>query len=140
MKNRKKRLGLLALTVSSLTLLTGCSGKPAVELTEPSAITAEALYLYEVKDGAVRAGEQGSDSGEAGFWLPVSDDVYAEFQDPEVVGAWRPEQYFGAKQLEKGFKNGKVAVDSKSTWTIGSDGSISSLYEENYYENNSVTN
>lgn len=121
-------------------MLTGCSGNSAGDMTDPSTITAEVLYLYDVRNGAVLAGEQNSDSGEDGFWLPLSKDVYAEFQDPEVVGGWRPEQYFNTRQLEKGFKNGKIAVDSKFTWTVGSDGSIGSLLEENYYENNDVTN
>lgn len=130
----------LFLCVAACIILTGCSGNPGVEMTDPSTITAEVLYLYDVRNGAIRAGEQSSDSGEDGFWLPVSDNIYAEFQDPEVVGAWSPEQYFGSKQLEKGFRNGRIAVDSRFTWFVGSDGSLNSLYQENYYENNNVTN
>ena len=126
--------------VAACMMLTGCSGNSAADMTDPSAITAETLYLHDVRNGAIKAGEQYSDSGEEGVWLPVSDDVYAEFQDPDLVGAWCPEQYFGTRQLEKGFKNGKIAVDSKFTWTVGSDGSIDGLYEENYSENNDVTN
>ena len=121
-------------------MLTGCSGNSVGDMTDPSTITADVLYLYDVRNGAVLAGEQSSDSGENGFWLPLSKDVYAEFQDPEVVGGWRPEQYFNTRQLEKGFKSGKIAVDSKFTWTVGSDGSIVSLLEENYYENINITN
>lgn len=118
-------------------MLADCTG--STELVDPLTVDSDVLYLYDVKNGAVKVGEDWSDSGDEGFWLPVSDDVYAEFQDPDVVGAWRPDQYFGKKQLEKGFRDGKIAMDSKFTWNVGEDGTLSSLYQENYYENNSVT-
>lgn len=118
-------------------MLVGCSGSD--DMTDPSDISADVLYLYDVKNGAIKAGEDWSDSGDEGFWLPVSDDVYAEFQDPERVGAWSPEQYFSASELKKGFKDGKIGTDTKFTWTVGDDGKINRLYEVNYYANNSVT-
>lgn len=57
-------------------MLAGCSGSD--DMTDPSDISADVLYLYDVKNGAIKAGEDWSDSGDEGFWLPVSDDVYAE--------------------------------------------------------------
>lgn len=127
---------ILLITASCL-MLAGCTEN--ADMTDVSDITADALYLYDVKNGAVRAGESTSDSGDEGFWLPVSDDVYAEFQEPDLVGAWSPEQYFSASELAKGFKKGKIGVGSKFTWTVNDNGEIDGLYQVNYYENNSVT-
>lgn len=121
----------------AVVMLAGCSG--GAEMVDPSTVDANVLYLYDVKSNAVKAGKEWSDDGSEGFWLPLSSDVYAEFQDPECIGAWSPEQYFGAKKLEKGFKSGKIGFGSKFEWVTGEDGKITVMYEQNYYENNSVT-
>ena len=104
-----------------------------------SSIDSDTLYLYDVNSNEVKVSEEWSEDGSGGFWIPISDNVYAEFQDPDWIGAWSPEQYFGAKELKKGFKNGKIGFGSKFSWVIGEDGKISSMYEQNYYENNDVT-
>ena len=128
----------LFICTAAVLMLAGCSNSKA-DMVDPSTVDADALYLYDVKNGAVKAGAEWSDDGSEGFWMPLSDNVYCEFQNPDVVGAWSPEQYFGSKQLEKGFKNGDVGFGSHFEFMSNDDGEIISIYEINYYENNSVT-
>ncbi|MGN0665285.1 MAG: hypothetical protein ACI4KF_02030 [Huintestinicola sp.] len=128
----------LIFCTASVMLLAGCSDGIS-NMVDPSAVDANALYLYDVKSNAVKVGEEWSEDGSGGFWLPISDDVYAEFQDPEWVGAWSPEQYFGAKELKKGFKKGNIGFGSRFTWGTGEDGKIAFMYEENYYEDYYMT-
>lgn len=128
----------IILCAVSVMMLAGCSGG-VTDMVDPSAVDAGVLYLYDVKSNAVKAGEELSEDGSGGFWMPISDDVYAEFQDPECIGAWSPEQYFGAKELKQGFKNGTVGFCSRFRWSTGEDGKITHMYEEDYYEDYYVT-
>ncbi|MGN1137130.1 MAG: hypothetical protein ACI4SF_13040 [Oscillospiraceae bacterium] len=128
----------IILCAVSVIMLASCSDGIS-DMVDPSTVDANVLYLYDVKNNAIKAGEEWSEDGSDGFWMPISDDVYAEFQDPDCVGAWSPEQYFGAKELKKGFKKGIVGFGSRFTWSTGEDGKIISMYEENYYEDNNVT-
>ncbi|MGN0609072.1 MAG: hypothetical protein ACI4J6_07685 [Oscillospiraceae bacterium] len=118
---------------AAVMMLAGCSDE-ITDMVDPSTVDAGVLYLYDVKSNAVKAGEELSEDGAGGFWMPISNDVYAEFQDPDCIGAWSPDQYFGAKELKEGFKNGTVGFGSRFTWSTGEDGKIISMYEENYYE------
>lgn len=130
-----KRLILCAVSVI---MLAGCSVGNS-DMVDPSTVDANVLYLYDVKNNAIKAGEELSEDGSDGFWMPISDDVYAEFQNPDCIGAWSPNQYFGAKELKEGFENGTVGFCSRFRWSTGEDGKIACLYEENYYEDNNVT-
>ncbi|MGN0693137.1 MAG: hypothetical protein ACI4K7_12375 [Oscillospiraceae bacterium] len=71
----------------SVMMLAGCSDG-ITDMVDPSTVDANVLYLYDVKSNAVKVGEEWSEDGSGGFWLPISDDVYAEFQDPDWIGAW----------------------------------------------------
>lgn len=134
----KKFIFCVIFCAASVMMLAGCSDRKSdgkSNMIDPSAVDADVLYLYDVKSNAVKVGEEWSEDGSGGFWLPISDDVYAEFQDPECVGAWSPEQYFGSNELKKGFENGYIGFGSKFTWKTGEDGKITGMYEQNYYEN-----
>lgn len=138
--NIKKLFFCFIFCVTSVMMLAGCSGgktsdEKSEDMIDPSSIEADVLYLYDVKSNAVKAGEEWSEDGSEGFWLPISDEVYAEFQDPDCVGAWSPQQYFGSNELKKGFEDGVIGFGSKFTWKSGEDGKITDMYEQNYYEN-----
>lgn len=129
----------IILCAVSVIMLAGCSDGISdmidqSAVIDPSAVDANVLYLYDVKSNAIKVGEELSEDGSGGFWMPISDDVYAEFQDPDWIGAWSPEQYFGANELKEGFKKGVVGFCSRFTWATGEDGKITYMYEENYYE------
>lgn len=110
--NIKKFIFCVIFCAASVMMLAGCSDGKS-DMIDASAVDADVLYLYDVKSNAVKVGKEWSEDGSGGFWLPISDDVYAEFQDPECVGAWSSEQYFGSNELKKGFENGDIGFGSR---------------------------
>ena len=118
--------------------LTACAGdsEPVYNVVEDRSDAADELYLRDIYYSktlgcyCLEASED-SESGEY-VTLRLSNDVEASFQQPDLVGAWNPTDYSGAKELEKAFKSGDVGEYSRFTWEIA-DGYVNSVDEVNYY-------
>lgn len=118
--------------------LTACadSSEPVYNVVENRSDASDELYLRDIYYSktlgcyCLEASED-SESGEY-VTLRLSNDVEASFQQPDLVGAWNPTDYSGAKELEKAFKNGDVGEYSRFTWEI-TNGYVNSVDEINYY-------
>lgn len=119
-------------------MLTACAGssEPVYNVVEEHSQAADELYLRSIYYSktlgcyCLEASED-SESGEY-VTLRLSDDVSSSFQQPDLVGAWNPTDYSGAKELEKAFRNGDVGEYSRFTWKIDG-GYVNEIDEINYY-------
>lgn len=117
--------------------LTACAGEPEYNVVEEQSQAAAELYLLDIYYSktlgcyCIQASED-SESGEY-VTLRLADDVISSFQQPDLVGAWNPTDYYSAKKLQKAFKNGEVGEYSRFTWTM-SNGYVSIADQINYYE------
>ncbi len=65
-------------------------------------------------------------------YLPLADELLAEFQHPEEVGAWSPYRYLSADELASAFEDGRVLVGARFAYS--SEGGLATeLAEYSYY-------
>ncbi len=134
---------LLALTL--LLSLSGCtlSSGGAVTAYLPEEDYGE-LWFYGIeKQGGVWYAkvlqEPQQAPGEVAFlYVPLAEELYAEFQPTGWVGGWSPDQFWTPKELQNAVQKEKISLGILFTYSM-TDGQMDYLVQYNYYEGNDVT-